>query len=462
MFATFAMLLRISFMHRNGINVRKRQIFNLILLILFNKIIYLSMKKFCTLLSMMVMFALSSQAAYYMVGDAPFGGWNPGAGVEMTQNTDGTYSYTATISGTVYFVFSDGLDSDWGVFNSEYRYGPANGNEIVNVDTWYTTQKAGDNGAYQFVGTGDEYVFTFNPFIKKFKIEGNVGEIIIDTYTVAGAPASIFGTEWDPNNTDNNMLKLEDGTYMLQKFGCELGGGTEIAFKVVGNHDWGFAWPAENMIVPVDESGLYDVKFTFNPETNEVGYELTKSGSFDVLTGELYILGEVNENGWDPSNGVKMETEDQNVFTAKVTTKGENVDENDGVGYSFFSFTTKLSESSEDWASIAAYRIGASEDGFPITEDMFGLELGMGNFGSTGSYKIPAGEYEMTVNLEAKTLVVNKIDGGVEDLINDPNKVVASKRYYNALGQEMNEANGVTIIVTNYTDGSSSAVKVIK
>jgi hypothetical protein len=29
-------------------------------------------------------------------------------------------------------------------------------------------------------------------------------------------------------------------------------------------------------------------------------------------------------------------------------------------------------------------------------------------------------------------------------------------------GQEMQEANGITIVVTTYTDGTTSAVKVIK
>ena len=52
--------------------------------------------------------------------------------------------------------------------------------------------------------------------------------------------------------------------------------------------------------------------------------------------------------------------------------------------------------------------------------------------------------------------------GNVEEVINNENKVVAGVRYYNIMGQEMREANGITIIVTTYTDGSSSAVKVIK
>ena len=41
-------------------------------------------------------------------------------------------------------------------------------------------------------------------------------------------------------------------------------------------------------------------------------------------------------------------------------------------------------------------------------------------------------------------------------------KTVAGVRYFNMAGQEMSEANGLTIVVTTYTDGTTSAVKVIK
>ena len=49
---------------------------------------------------------------------------------------------------------------------------------------------------------------------------------------------------------------------------------------------------------------------------------------------------------------------------------------------------------------------------------------------------------------------------GVVELVNG--KAVAGVRYFNMAGQEMQEANGVTIVVTTYTDGTTSAVKVIK
>ncbi len=41
-------------------------------------------------------------------------------------------------------------------------------------------------------------------------------------------------------------------------------------------------------------------------------------------------------------------------------------------------------------------------------------------------------------------------------------KEVAGVRYFNLAGQEMTEANGLTIVVTTYTDGTTSTAKVVK
>lgn len=224
-----------------------------------------------------------SETSYYIVGSNPFGNWSTNAGAKMTQNSDGTYSYTATINGAVWFVFADGLtevDGDWDTFNSQYRYGPSVGyDETVEAGTWHTTQKQGNgNGAYQFSGNGSEYVFTFNPYIHKFKIEGDVTPLP-QTYTVAGVPSSIFGTEWDPTNSNNDMVMQDDGTYMLQKNGCELYAGETIMFKVVSNRDWSYSWPSDNIDILIGENGTYDFTVTFNPANEEIDYELKKQGS---------------------------------------------------------------------------------------------------------------------------------------------------------------------------------------
>ena len=356
---------------------------------------------------MAMMLAFSSQAACYIVGDAPFGGWNPGDGVEMSLNSDGTYSYTTAVNGTIYFVFATGLDSSWDTFNTTYRHGPSGSDAVVAIGEWMDAPLGGDK-AYKLTGNGSEYVFTFNPYINKCKVEGYVvPPTPIETYTVAGAPAAIFGTEWDPTNVENDMTEQADGTFALTKYNCQLAG-SELEFKVTGNHSWDNAWPDNNVVVTVEEAGLYDVTFIINPESKDVTYNVVKSGDFDPRTGELYILGQVNGNGWDPSVGFKMDTEDENIFTAQITTAGETPDENDGIGYSFFSFTTKLGENSDDWSSIGGYRIGSVEDGFPLTEDMYGIDIEMGSFGQGNSFKIPAGTYNLTVNLENKIMVIEK------------------------------------------------------
>ena len=49
---------------------------------------------------------------------------------------------------------------------------------------------------------------------------------------------------------------------------------------------------------------------------------------------------------------------------------------------------------------------------------------------------------------------------GLDELSGD--KAVAGVRFFNLAGQEMPEANGLTIVVTTYTDGTRTATKVIK
>ena len=119
----------------------------------------------------LVLAALPARAAIYMVGNTPFGDWNPGRGVEMTDLGNGTYTLTANINGTVWFVFADGLSSDWNVFNANYRYGPTGGSQEVAAGNTYTTQKSNNNHSYKFTGSGKDYVFTFNQTRLTFSID---------------------------------------------------------------------------------------------------------------------------------------------------------------------------------------------------------------------------------------------------------------------------------------------------
>ncbi len=119
----------------------------------------------------LVLTIMPARAAIYMVGNNPFGDWNPGQGVEMTDQGNGTYTLTVSISGTVWFVFADGQSSDWNVFNANYRYGPnQGGSQEVTMDNTYTTQKSNNNHSYKFTGEGKDYTFTFDESNLTFSI----------------------------------------------------------------------------------------------------------------------------------------------------------------------------------------------------------------------------------------------------------------------------------------------------
>ena len=118
---------------------------------------------------------------------------------------------------------------------------------------------------------------------------------------------------------------------------------------------------------------------------------------------EVYILGEVNGNTtWSAYNGVQMTTEDGVVFTAHVTTTGENN------GYSYFSFTKALADPNSEtpWVDIESQRFGAASEGdFLVTSEMAGQSLPL-TYENVQAFKIPAGEYDLTVNMTEMTLVI--------------------------------------------------------
>ena len=95
---------------------------------------------FCAM-AMLWLVGLPADAAMYIVGNDPFGGWQTNAGVEMTGNGT-TYTATVDVNSTVYFVFATQLCSganDWSTF-ANYRLGPkSNGTEVKAGNTYTAT-----------------------------------------------------------------------------------------------------------------------------------------------------------------------------------------------------------------------------------------------------------------------------------------------------------------------------------
>ncbi len=491
------------------------------------------MKKLTLILSMMLaLIGFNANAAMYIVGNNPFGDWHTYAGVEMTDNGNGVYTYvTDQIGSTVWFVFADslttGTSDDWNTFNSNYRYGPLTSGEAIQPGVEYTTQKS-TNGSvsYSFAGAlGQSYQFTFDTNTMKFKVEGYVPEPVFNSFTVVGNNEDIFGTIWNPANDNNDMTldetdglyKLvkngiaipaaytleykvvanhdpnyaynwgktpngenqdyyfeESGTYNLTfkfdlenqtvslvaekvqdgpvvddyyivagtenlfgsnwsntdtlnlmteidggmfvwtKEGFEATAGTEVEFKVVANGNWNTCWPPSdeegdhNWYYQFEEDGVYAVTITFNEETKEINLTAVRTGDLpeppQPTVDPVYIIGDVNNIGWDATQGVEM-TYNEGIYTAEITTQNQG-----DLGIAYFGFTKKLAETNDSigWASMSEYRFGpVSEGAFVMTEELLNQSIELDLEGSYESVAIPEGTWTVTVDLANGLLKIN-------------------------------------------------------
>ena len=143
----------------------------------------------------------SDSASLYIVGGE--GTWSLTSPLgKMTNQGNGTYVNTLTISTAIYFVFADGSpdawNNDWTAFNSTYRYGPAS-TTTITTGVQYSTAKRNNNASYYFTGDGHDYLFTFDADNLTFKIE------------VIEEPAALLG---DVNN--DGFLTISDVTILIR------------------------------------------------------------------------------------------------------------------------------------------------------------------------------------------------------------------------------------------------------
>jgi len=443
------------------------------------------MKKIFTLLALVAVMALQSQATIYLVGQEPTGkGWDPSKGIEMTDNGDGTYQYVTAISGTVYFCFADQLassSSDWSTFNSEYRYGPSSKDYKVVTNTDVPVGKNGDY-SFRFDGDGTEYKIIFNLNNLTIRIEGNttpeVNPITGNCYVLG----EMGGNSWAPDlgvemsTQDGNTFKVVTTTtnatdYSYFSFTTKLatsaddwGGISDYRFGAISEGDFEVTSDMLNTTIGLSDfggstafkiaPGEYTLIVNISEKTLIIQGDMEP---IDPITGDVFILGSVNGNDWAANTGVKMSTTDQNTYTATITADGSAVTDDNGVGYNYFSFSTLLGETSDSWDAISAYRFGAIAADYLLSEDQLGIELSLSNFGTSNSYMIPAGTYDLVLNLADKTLVVTRstglrgdVNGDGEVSIADVNAVVdlILAGAYTTAG-DVNEDGEVTVADVN-------------
>ena len=170
--------------------------------------------------------------------------------------------------------------------------------ENIKIDSIYTSSKGKKQGLYFTVGsTAYEIYYNKAEVPETWEVGGTVSgtirgnwteyksiwEIVpsaddwawaltykaaapvVHTYTVAGAPSTVFGDNWNPALEANDMQQLIGGDgYIWSKDTAEVSVGA-LVFKVVEDHSWdNKAYPAENYILEL-EPAYYNIVITFNP-----------------------------------------------------------------------------------------------------------------------------------------------------------------------------------------------------
>ena len=136
------------------------------------------------------------------------------------------------------------------------------------------------------------------------------------------------------------------------------------------------------------------------------------SGEFIYPILDVYIMGEVGDNTWAPNVGQQMTLDEETgLYTVNIECK-----DNDNNGYDYFSFTTKLADSADDWDGIAQYRFGAVSEAtdenpnadFYVTDEMLGIDLSLTNE-YVHAFRVAKGEYNLTLNYADMKLKIEKV-----------------------------------------------------
>ena len=162
---------------------------------------------------------------------------------DMAKQSDGTYRKTYELNGTEVGPIAFKV-----VKNRDFTYAWPSSNYEINTVTKGTL------------------VITFNPSTST--VNGYIEPE--GTYTIAGSESGVFGSYWDAYDTNNDMVKQDDDTYLKTYTISSALVGTTIEFKVVKNHEWGSGseWPASNYEYKIPAAGTLNI--SFNPATGTV------------------------------------------------------------------------------------------------------------------------------------------------------------------------------------------------
>ena len=256
----------------------------------------------------------------------------------------------------------EGEGDFWGTIGTDDLF--ANGTDATYTDngdgtfTFKATMKDATNALYEI---------TMNGLIP-----------VKHTYTVAGSPVAVFGTEWDPSNTANDMFLMYGTIYAWEKYNVTLSAG-KIQFKVCEDHAWTTAYPASNYEFDIPASGIYTIMIMFDAASGMVEAFAEKTGDADVIP-TVVIAGDMN--GWNTSANTFTIAEDEKTASLALNLEAKDYGFKMIIAGSWTSDAQTITREN----NVTTYT-GANGENGTLTADV-------------------AGEYIFTWTYETNTLVV--------------------------------------------------------
>ena len=280
-------------------------------------------------------------------------------------------------------------------------------------------------------------------------IEGENSQDHLNLSVPEGANYKIYVTSWSPEWWDNDVDDEFFGVFV---------GGTRYSIGVTLQANDGYYF-ADNCQFYVNGSqNLVDNSYTgVDEDSNLYAYIWTVPEVAGSGAGTDYVIHEVRINGYE-SPVAGQDSQDHLNITIP-----------EGVNYHIF--TNKWSpewwdnDADDDFFGIFVegtfYSVGMTleaNEGYYFADDCVFYVNGGQELVDTDFTGVEA---EDTVYAYVWTIPEQAMaNTGVEAMNGD--KSVASVRYYNLAGQQIKKAEGVTIVVTTYTDGTTSSAKVVK
>ena len=215
---------------------------------------------------------------------------------------------------------------------------------------------------------------------------------ISDVLVANGVPTEYV---YDMSEYDGAM-----GYVAVRHFGCTDNFRLNVDDVAIG-HPWIYVNDLPNTNYVIDEltpETTYDVQVQgvdgdgFLSDWTESLVFTTEAAP--VIIPDVYLLGQVNDQGWAPNVGTLMTYDAENkIYTATV-----NLDANESFG-----FTTELAEYDDQgsWDYIEPFRFGPESSGDFVLQDVYiGVPLDL-TFDTYGAIKVlSTAEYKITVSLE--------------------------------------------------------------